>query len=358
MDENNKKTSEQVSRWLRVGILILATLGPVINTILENARKQAQKLQESKALQELKEYPYSQELLKRGSQVSQALVEQSSKLTQALAERSGQIPQALIEQSSKLTQALAERSSQVPQTLVEQSNKLTQALLHSQVPQTLIEQSSKLTQALAERSSQIPQALVEQSNRLTQALAERSGQVPQALVEQSSRLTQALAERAGVLVERGSKLSQDLSKRGEAVTREVTKRGRQATQQLAQRTEEITERVSERPLVFWLTFGVGLIAATFFTYQFLRRRFIQHTVEEGQAAPGGHLNGTITLPTSTKNASAAPADSRVLGLVSNKRYYPANTPLDQLRTSATGTLDVIYFASEEEAKAQGFTAAE
>jgi uncharacterized protein YicC (UPF0701 family) len=294
MDENNKKTSEQVGRWLRVGILILATLGPVINTILENARKQAQKLQESKALQELKEYPYSQELLKRGSQV----------------------------------------------------------------PQTLIEQSSKLTQALAERSSQIPQALVEQSSRLTQALAERSGQVPQALVEQSSRLTQALAERAGVLVERGSKLSHDLSKRGEAVTREVTKRGRQATQQLAQRTEEITERVSERPLVFWLTFGVGLIAAAFFTYQFLRRRFIQHTVEEGQAAPSGHLNGTITLPTSTKNASSAPADSRVLGLVSNKRYYPANTPLDQLRTSATGTLDVIYFASEEEAKAQGFTAAE
>jgi hypothetical protein len=358
MDENNKKTSEQVSRWLRVGILILATLGPVINTILEIARKQAEKLQEMKTIQELREHAYGQELLKRSSQVSQALVEQSSKLTQALAERSGQIPQTLIEQSNRLTQALAERSSQIPQALVEQSNRLTQALRSSQVPQTLIEQSNKLTQALAERSSQIPQTLVEQSSKLTQALAERSGQVPQALVEQSSKLTQALAERAGVLVERGSKLSQDLSKRGEAVTREVTKRGRQATQELAQRTEEITERVSERPFVFWLTFGVGLTAAAFFTYQFLRRRFIQHTVEEGQVAPDGHLNGTITLPTSTKNASSAPADSRVLGLVSNKRYYPANTPLEQLRTSATGTLDVIYFASEEEAKAQGFTAAE
>ncbi len=322
MGETNNKISGETNRWLRVGILTLATLGPVINTFLENARKRAEKLQELqnlqtlqelkelKALQELKEHPYSQEVLKRSSE---------------LIGRGSQVSQALAEQGGKLTQVIAERGSD---------------------------------------------------------LAEQGGKFSHVLVERGSDLTRELSER-------GSQLSQDLAKRGEVITREAAKRGRQATQNLAKRTEQVTDRVGERPLLFWLTFGFGLATAAIATYQIVRKRFLQREAEQIQIMQNGRLNGSSSVessaarpatqsPTiqivkevlasqaplgteteqSTKAPNDYPADSRVLGLVSNKRYYPIDTSLDQLRANEGGTLDVIYFASEDEARAQGFTAAE
>jgi hypothetical protein len=45
-------------------------------------------------------------------------------------------------------------------------------------------------------------------------------------------------------------------------------------------------------------------------------------------------------------------------MVSTKRYYPVEIPFDQLVSREHETSDVIYFTSEEEARAQGFIAAE
>lgn len=303
MGETNKKPSDEASRWLRVGILTLATLGPVINTIIENARKRAQKLQELQTLQtlqELKEHPYSQEVLKRGGQ---------------LIERGNQVSHALVGQGSKLSHAIVERGSD------------------------LAEQGGKLSQVIVERGSD----LAGQGGKLSQAIVEHGSDLTRELSERSSKLSQDLAKR-------GEVITREAARRSEVITREAAKRGRQATQDLAKRTEQVTERmtegVGERPWLFWLPFALGLAAAAITTYQLVRRKLLQREAEPIQITPDGHLNGTH------------PADSRVLGLVSNKRYYPAGTSLDQLRATESGTLDVIYFASEDEARAQGFTSAE
>ena len=56
--------------------------------------------------------------------------------------------------------------------------------------------------------------------------------------------------------------------------------------------------------------------------------------------------------------SSSVAGPAILGVVSMKRYYPIETPLSSLRTPDGDELDIIYFANEDEAKAQGYTAAE
>jgi hypothetical protein len=288
--ENNAVTRE-VGRWLRIGILTLATLGPVIDTLVARARERAL------ALQRLKELPYSQEVLKRGEE-------------------------------------LVERGSQVSQTLVERGGRLSQVIV--------------------ERGNE----LVVQGG----SLAQRSSKASQALVERGSDITRELSERGG-------KLSQDLVKRSEEVTRKVTQRGRQATQQL-----------TSHPAVFWLTFGIGLVATTIATYFFIRKRLLSsEKAQQDPVAQNGHLSGTMPTVVSTpETASVAkdgqlevqapqadlvaeevrPTDSRIIGLMRTKHYYPADTPLDQLRDAEGEPLDIVYFSSEEDARAQGFSTAE
>jgi len=45
-----------------------------------------------------------------------------------------------------------------------------------------------------------------------------------------------------------------------------------------------------------------------------------------------------------------PVDATFVGVISTKRYYPVDTSLD--------VQDLVYFSTEDEAKAQGYTAAE
>lgn len=309
MDTERNNTVREVTRWLRVGVLALTTFGPIISSIVARVREQAR--EQAQTLQELKEHPYSQEVLKRGGE----LVAQGNKATQSL-----------VEQGNKATQVLAQQGG------------------------VLVERGSKTTQALLERGTAV-----------THDLAERGGKLSQDLTE------------------RGSKLSQDLLERGTKVTQEVTKRGRATTQDLTERGNKAAQSLSEQSTTFWLTFGFGLAAAAIATYLLIRNRLQQQSeVQPFQIPLNGHQNGTATNGTSALNHSAStetsptpaivlteqpetsthPADSKVFGLVNTKRYYPVEMPLDQLRQSKDAKLDIVYFASEEEARLQGFTAAE
>ena len=49
-----------------------------------------------------------------------------------------------------------------------------------------------------------------------------------------------------------------------------------------------------------------------------------------------------------------PLDAAFIGVTSTKLYYPIETPLDQLPTSGSDPIDVIYFLSAQEANDQGF----
>jgi len=82
----------------------------------------------------------------------------------------------------------------------------------------------------------------------------------------------------------------------------------------------------------------------------------------GASRPAGEIRrldsdgaAVATLPTVgvevEKSAEVeVPVDATFVGVVSTQRYYPVNTSLD--------VEDLVYFSTEDEAKAQGYTAAE
>ncbi len=236
---------------------------------------------------------------------------------------------------------------------------------------TLAERLRERAQVLREAAEQLD--LAEQSSNLSQEVARRSNKATQIIVERSSKATQTIAER-------GSKASQELVKRGGELTHEVKQRSRQVKEQLAERDGTLWTIVG---------FSVGLIAASIAAYVFIRRRLEQRAEdnEHIQLSNNGHFNTpsrSITTgephaggpPTSTVQVQAVPtpvesavavaepapveterpANATLIGIVSSKLYYPIETPLDQLAGAEAGPVEVVYFTSEDEAKAQGFVA--
>lgn len=131
---NADNLRKNAGRWVRVGVLTLTTLGPIINVVSSRLRERTRKLQEntvkrgqetltqsqrqllsvgaslSDTLTELKSNPYSQELLKRGSELSGTLAEQGGKLSHELAERSSKAAQELAKQSQRTTREVSQRT--------------------------------------------------------------------------------------------------------------------------------------------------------------------------------------------------------------------------------------------------------
>lgn len=389
MTKDTKNVTDDAMRWLRVGALTLTTLAPIINSIAAQLRQRAQVASEeakkrgsvaladnqekllavsaalTDALTTLKDHPYSQEVVKRGGDLTDTLVEQSNRLSQILAERGGD----LLERGSKSTKGLTERGSDVVGNLTDRSSKTAQALL------------------------------------------ERSSDVVSDLADRSSKVTQVIAERGSDLTDRSSKVSKQVVARSQRVAKQITQRSREAT-----------SSVSERPGFFWSAFGfsLGLSAALAALYILLRRRTQEESVESQsfQLSQNGHLNGSAKpLPTSVQvNASVSypgaqsqaaqpsvavvepnaapvsaessmpssalqqtpvvaqpeesaeetpapvqverPLDATFLGIVRTKRYYPVETKLDQLEAPAGQALDIVYFTTEEEAQEQGYSKAE
>lgn len=168
---------------------------------------------------------------------------------------------------------------------------------------------------------------------------------------------------------------------------------------ISQRGEKMIKQVTQNKVqqnsILWtiLGFSVGLVAAAALVYLFIRNRLQENTVESqsfqlsqngytnratnGQVLPADAvrtatpqapitqqaqaIQPTVTLAkqqTATPAPPAShPADARFLGVASTKRYYPVETPLDQIDALKQEPVDVLYFASEGEAKAQGFSAA-
>ena len=146
---NADNLRQNAGRWVRVGVLTLTTLGPIINVVSSQIRERTRKLQQDTAkrgqetltqsqkqlltvgasladtLTELKSNPYSQELLKRGSELSGTFAEQGSKLSHELAERGSKATQVVVERGSDLARDLTQRGSKASQELAKQSQRTT-----------------------------------------------------------------------------------------------------------------------------------------------------------------------------------------------------------------------------------------
>jgi hypothetical protein len=195
------------------------------------------------------------------------------------------------------------------------------------------------------------QVALRRGEGLADDLRSRGSKFSQAVQERSSDFTRDLLEKSEAARKQSEQALKELTERSEKAARKLSKQGKQISQELTQG--------NRRKYLAALGFSIGLVTAGIIAFVLMRKRVQQQQEpEEDQhilLSLNGHQNQEPAIP-------ATPEDARLLGVVSTKRYYPVETPLDQLPTPPTGAgeepSDIIYFSSEEEARAQGFTAAE
>ena len=177
----------------------------------------------------------------------------------------------------------------------------------------------------------------------------------------------------GRLVEQGGKDTQNEVEYGGKSTHDSAERSGGFTQELAKQGQKLLEPIRGRNRTFWsiVGFSIGLAAAGTITYQLVRRRVAQQEIEQEEPielplsnswnGSGGQPIGEIsyidqegapvaTLEIVDLETMEQPADAVFVGVKSTKLYYPIDTELEPK--------DLVYFSTEEEAKAQGFTAAQ
>jgi hypothetical protein len=254
-----------------------------------------------------------------------------------------------------------------------------------------IEQLSEQVQQLQKQSRKQIQKLQKQSRKQVKQLQKQSRQLRKnlrrearkrriawavfriALQKTSKELLKRGGDLTGGIVERGGKVTQDVLDFGGKTTQDLTDRSGEFTQELTKQGQRLLEPVRKRDRTFWsiIGFSVGLLAAGAITYQLIRRQVAQQNTEQDEhielpqsnswngagSRPTGEINyidqgGTsvATLEFVDVDAVEKPADAAFVGVKSTKLYYSVDTELEPV--------DVVYFTSEDEAKAQGFSAAE
>jgi hypothetical protein len=201
------------------------------------------------------------------------------------------------------------------------------------------------------------------------------------LLRRGEALTDELRERTNrlshIISDQGGKISHDLLERGGDLSHSLLEHGTDLSQELLKRTRRAQIEKMQQKRNFWVAFGfgLGLTAAGIITYVLIQRRQRERLLAENESAiqlaqeHKAPLNGATVPPVvaepavnePAQSASSVPADAAFVGVTRTKRYYPVNTPLERI-TDGVGTdaapVDVIYFASEKEARLQGFSAAE
>jgi hypothetical protein len=257
------------------------------------------------------------------------------------------------------------------------------ATVKQAIPEVAQSRQADFRERLEELTRESRQRAVEQAQHMrAQAgqLQAQSRQLRKAVREEAKQRRKLLAQMrdSGLewgqdMLKRGEHLTGELVERGGEMTHDLAKRGRKATRKLAKRSEELLVPAYEQNRVLWTVagFGVGLVVAGAITYRLVRGRAIRQAQEEDQAIElpqTGSWNGKVAHPAgeilhfdlngatvatleavSVANAER-PENAAFVGVISTLSYYPVDTELE--------FSDLVYFLSEEEARARGFLAAE
>src|SRR5436190_13609868 len=242
-----------------------------------------------------------------------------------------------------------------------------------------IEELRKQVKQLQKRSRKQAKQLQKQSRQLRKSLRREARKrrmywtMFRVLLLNSRKYLQNRGENmpAG-LVERRGKVTQNALDLGGKTTQDLAVRSGGFTQELAKRGQRLLEPVRKRDRTFWsiVGFSVGLLAAGTITYQLIRRRAAQMEPEQDEhielpqsnswngsgGRPAGEISyidqggaSVATLEIVDLETNGQPADAAFVGVNSTKLYYSIDTELEPK--------DLVYFSTEEEARAQGFTAA-
>jgi len=299
MNHDNTNTETSGGRWLRVSLLTLTMVAPIVNSIMDYFRKRAELDGASTA-----------------DQVSSR--QRLDELTYATRQRAGAQAQQLQGWAQDWSQDLRKRGEDLAEDLAAQSGKISQDLLA---------RGSKVTRDITKR---------------------------------------------------GSRVQRDITKRGRKVTRRLAKRSKKLSRDLTERSNQLLQPNRKRNSTFWTIFGfsVGMVIAAVVTYLLIRKRLERQALEaeqqfelsqvrsgERQGEQGkpvgeivymdneGAVVATVEAVDPATGEVVTPADAAFVGVVGTKRYYPIEVTLDD-------GLELVYFVSEDEARAQGYSVAE
>lgn len=302
---------QKSARWARIALLTLTTIAPVVRTIAGRLQQRSQSARQA--------------ALERGGELL-AAGQETAQTTQA-----------------ELQRRLDEFSTASRQIVSEQARQLQKQA------RQLKGQTQMLRRALRAEAGQRRQL-----QKATREAQRRSVEWGRDLLSRGEELTSNL-------VAQGGKISQDVIERGSAVTHDLAERG-----------ERLLQPVRKQSRTFWMVmgFGVGLMAAATATYVLIRRRQAALADEEdeqielpthavnsaSQSKPAGeirHVDGEGAA-VATAQKIEAPTDAAFVGLKSTKRYY-TREDFNEQYSQASGD-DIVYFASADEAKNQGYSA--
>jgi len=342
MTDKQQQVESGTDRLLRVGTLALTVLSPVINTLtarLADRLERGGKVKEAlKTLDvadvETVKQPLSDALRGRGEVLVQELED-------------------LIERGTKLSQSLAARGSEVTHDLADRGNTASQDLL---------KRSEEIRKELGKRG----QKLNKSSQKLAKNLNKRSQKVAKDLSQRSEKITK------------------DLSRRSEKVTKELSKRGRQATQQISEHNGTfwiisgfvvglaaagvtayllIKQRVrQQQQLEAESSFSLsqnGYLNSSISAHRDTPTRPTPSSASQQPTQPSlsDDISPTVAVvdpENRTPSAQSIPADAAFIGLVSTQRYYPVSSLTEQLTAQKTGKNNFVFFTTEEEAQQQGY----
>jgi hypothetical protein len=274
--------------------------------------------------------------------------------------RAGQ--QALLERGGQARQNLVHRGDETAHRLRRQGQHLVEnaAEWGDETAHRLRKQRQHLVENAAEWGDETAHRLRKQRQHLAQNLGEGREEAIRTLRKQGRSVGRTLAQRR-------EEVEHQLRRRGRALSRNVGERREDATRQLRQQRDRLRSVGGRRGVTAWPIFGfiAGLVLAGGMTYWLVRRRLGRQPAEEKQIELPQRetLNGSSTRPgdvhytrgggaavvTRLGTTSVEPA-TRFVGVLSTRRYYP----IEQQPEAG----DLVFFVSEADAVAEGFTAAE
>jgi hypothetical protein len=275
--------------------------------------------------------------------------------------RAGQ--QALLERSSRVTQNLAEWGDETAHRLRQQGKHLTQdaAEWGDETVHRLRRQGQQLVGNAAEWGDETAHQLRRKGQHLVQNLQEGRAETVRTLRRQGRSVGRGLAQQR-------EEMARQLRRQGRVLGRNVTERREDVSRRLRKQRDRLHAPGSKHSGPAWSIFGfvAGLLLAGGMTYWLVRRGLgkrraskqeqiglPQRETLNGSSTRSGDVRysrqGSTAVATRLGATSVEPA-TRFVGVLGTRRYYPLE------RQPEAG--DLVFFVSEADAVAEGFTAAE
>ena len=226
----------------------------------------------------------------------------------------------------------------------------------------LYKQSQEVKLHMAELKDDLIYMFLRQGQHFFQHMIDRRDETTRNLRKQGRSLGRNLADRT-------DDVTWQLHKQRRQLGRNLSDQREDAARHLRKRGKELNRNLSEHGTL-WSTLGfaTGLLAAGGAVYWLMKRMF-QHIEEEedqhielqqqgtlngmGMSATSGEIrySGQGGTAVATRRMTRAEPTSRFVGVLSTLRYYPIEWRPE------TSERDLVYFRSEEDARAEGFSSA-